>query len=87
MQIEIGLDWKASVETEIWLTDCEHWAIINGNIWSYREELFGALQAVMQSLALFNIFINDLGEGAVSVLIKPAEDIKVGDVSKNQSLV
>lgn len=38
----------------------------------------------MQGLALFNIFINDLGEGAVSVLIKLAEDIKSGGVSKKK---
>lgn len=81
------MDRKAAVEIETWLMDCEHRAIVNGNKQGYGEELFGALQAVMQGLALFNIFINELGESAVSVLIKWAEDIKLGGVSKKQPLV
>lgn len=81
------MDRNAAVEIETWLMDCEHRAIVNGNIQGYGEELFGTLQAVMQGLALFNTFINDLGEGAVSVLIKLAEDTKLGGVSKKQPLV
>lgn len=80
------MDRNAAAEIETWLMDCEHRAIVNGNIRGYGEELFGALRAVMQGLALFNIFINKLGEGAFSVLIKLAEDIKLGGVSKNQPL-
>lgn len=56
------MDRKAAVEIETWLMDCEHRAIVDGNKQGYGEELFGALQAVMQGLALFNIFINELGE-------------------------
>jgi len=67
--------------------DCEHRAIVNGNIRGYGEGLFGARQAIMQGLALFNIFINELGEGTVGVLIKLAEDIKLGGVSKKQPLL
>lgn len=81
------MDRKAAAEIETWLMDCEHWAIVDENKQGYGEELFGALQAVMQGLALFNIFINELGESAVSVLIKWAEDIKLGGVSKKQPLV
>lgn len=57
--------------------DCKHRAIVNGNIRGCGEELFGALQAEMQGLDLFNIFINELGEGAISVLIKLAEEMKL----------
>lgn len=45
--------------------DCEHRAIVDGNKKGYGDELFGTLQAIMQGLALFNIFINELGESAV----------------------
>lgn len=81
------MDRKAAAEIETWLMDCKHWATVNGNIWGYGEELFRALQAEMQGLALFNIFINELGEGTIGVLIKLAEDIKLGGVSKKQPLV
>lgn len=81
------MDRKAAVEIETWLMDCEDQAIVDGNKQGYGEELFGALQAVMQGLALFNIFINELGKSAVSVLIKWAEDIKLGGASKKQPLV
>lgn len=62
----------------------EHWAVSNRHTRGCGQELFGTPQAVMQDLALFNIFINDLEEGAVSVLIKLAEDIKSGGVSKKK---
>ena len=65
--------------------DCKHRAIVNGNIRGYGEELFRALQAEIQGLVLFNIFINELGEGANSVLIKLAEETKLGGVSKKNS--
>lgn len=67
--------------------DCKHRAIVNGNIRDYGEELLGALQAEIQGLDLFNIFINELGEGAIGVLIKLAEEMKLGGVSKKQPLV
>lgn len=85
MYIEIGLDRNAAVEIEIWVMDCEHWAIVNGNILGYREELFGALRAVMQGLALFNIFITSLERVQSVCLIKLAEDIKLGGVSEKNS--
>lgn len=66
--------------------DCKHRAIVNGNIRGYGEELFRALQAEIQGLVLFNIFINELGEGAISVLIKLAEETKLGGVSKKTAV-
>ena len=79
--VKTGLD-KVTIQWICnWLADRPQRVLINGSFSSWREVTSRVPQVYVLWLVLFNIFVNDLNEAIEGILIKFADDTKLGRVA------
>ena len=80
-----GLD-KSSVRWIYnWLQNCTRRVMINGSFSNWEEVISGVPQGSVLGLVLFNTFINDLDERVHGMLVKFANDTKMGGITNTST--
>ena len=80
-----GLDRSSVRWISNWLQNHTQRVMINGSFSNWKEVTSGVPQASVLSPVLFNNFINNLDQGVQEMLIKFADDAKLGGIINTQS--
>ncbi|CAM5111341.1 unnamed protein product [Natator depressus] len=76
-----GISMKIERCIRNWLKGRLQWVLLKGELSGWREVTSGVPQGSVLGPILFNLFITDLGTKSGSVLIKFADDTKLGGIA------
>ncbi|CAM5147068.1 unnamed protein product [Eretmochelys imbricata] len=77
----MGISMKIERWIRNWLKGRLQWVLLKGKLSGWREVTGGVPQGSVLGPILFNLFITDLGTKSGSVLIKFADDTKLGGIA------
>ncbi|CAM4563226.1 unnamed protein product [Caretta caretta] len=77
----MGINMKIERWIKNWLKGRLQWVILKGDLSGWREVTSGVPQGSVLGPILFNLFITDLGTKSGCVLIKFADDTKLGGIA------
>ncbi|CAM4663342.1 unnamed protein product [Lepidochelys olivacea] len=77
----MGINMKIERWIRNWLKGRLQWVLLKGELSGWREVTSGVPQGSVLGPILFNLFITDLGTESGSVLIKFADDTKLGGIA------
>ncbi|CAM5096139.1 unnamed protein product [Natator depressus] len=77
----MGINMKIERWIRNWLKGRLQWVLLKGELSGWREVTSGVPQGSVLGPILFNLFITDLGTKSGSVLIKFADDTKLGGIA------
>ncbi|CAM5156864.1 unnamed protein product [Eretmochelys imbricata] len=78
---KMGINMKIERWIRNWLTGRLQWVLLKGELSGWREVTSGVPQVSVLGPILFNLFITDLGTKSWSLLIKFADDTKLGGIA------
>ncbi|CAM4701606.1 unnamed protein product [Lepidochelys kempii] len=78
---KMGINMKIERWIRKWLTGRLQRVLLKGELSGWREIISGVPQGSVLGPTLFNLFITDLGTKSGSVLIKFADDTKLGGIA------
>ncbi|CAM4522288.1 unnamed protein product [Lepidochelys olivacea] len=87
---KMGINRKIERWIRNWLIGRLQWVLLKGELSGWREVTSGVPQGSVLGPILFNLFITDLGTKSGSVLIKFADDTKLGGIAnldKDQDII
>ncbi|CAM4707266.1 unnamed protein product [Lepidochelys kempii] len=87
---KMGINMKIERWIRNWLTGRLQWVLLKGELSGWREVTSGVPQGSVLGPILFNLFITDLGPKSGRVLIKFADDTKLGGIAnleKDQEII
>ncbi|CAM4308052.1 unnamed protein product [Lepidochelys kempii] len=81
---KMGINMKIERWIRNWLKGRLQWVILKGELSGWREVTSGVPQGSVLGPILFNLFITNLGTKSGSVLIKFADDTKLGGIANSE---
>ncbi|CAM5127349.1 unnamed protein product [Natator depressus] len=81
---KMGINMKIERWIRNWLKGRLQWVILKGELSGWREVTNGVPQGSVLGPVLFNLFITDLSTKSGSVLIKFADDTKLGGIANTE---
>ncbi|CAM4501029.1 unnamed protein product [Lepidochelys kempii] len=78
---KMGINMKSERWIRNWLKRRLQWVLLKGELSGWREVTSGVPQGSVLGPILFNLFITDFGAKSGSVLIKFADDTKLGGIA------
>uniref|UniRef100_A0A8C3FKP1 Reverse transcriptase domain-containing protein n=1 Tax=Chrysemys picta bellii TaxID=8478 RepID=A0A8C3FKP1_CHRPI len=80
----MGINMKIERWIRNWLKGRLQWVILKGELSGWKEVTSGVPQGSVLGPILFNLFITDLGTKSGNVLIKFADDTKLGGIANTE---
>ncbi|CAM5119835.1 unnamed protein product [Natator depressus] len=80
----MGINMKTERWIRNWLKGRLQWVILKGELSGWKEVTSGVPQGSVLGPILFNLFITDLGTKCGNVLIKFADDMKLGGIANTE---